>query len=49
MRPYKGRILFTGMNGVGKTTLFDYMTAKAYSKDYRPPDKSHHRETGVMT
>jgi len=33
----KTKIAFTGMAGTGKTVLFDYLTDKAYKRDYKPP------------
>lgn len=44
----KKRIMITGMEGVGKPTLFDYMTGKAYAKGYRAPTTSLAAETGHL-
>ena len=44
----KKRIMITGMEGVGKTTLFDYMTGKAYQKGYKPPATSTALESGKL-
>jgi len=40
LRQNKSRVLLTGMQGVGKTVLFDYLTGKAYKPNYRPPTES---------
>ncbi len=42
----KNYVLFTGMEGVGKTVLFDFLSGKAYEKGYRPPAKSNKLERG---
>lgn len=33
-------IMFTGMSGVGKTVLFDYLVGEGSKIDYRPPEES---------
>jgi GTPase SAR1 family protein len=36
----KSRIAVTGLPGVGKTVLVDYLTGRAESRDYTPPGRS---------
>ena len=31
-------IAFTGMSGIGKTVLFDYLTGEAFRPGYQPPE-----------
>lgn len=46
----KGRsIAFTGISGIGKTVLFDYLTGAAYKPGYKPPHPSGSAETGLKT
>ena len=44
----KSQVMLTGMQGVGKTVLFDYMTGKAYRSGYKPPSTSRVAETGKL-
>ena len=44
----KTRIVVTGMPGVGKTVLFDYILEKAYGRDYTRPWTSEQAEKGVV-
>jgi GTPase SAR1 family protein len=44
----KSQILMTGMQGVGKTTLFDFMTGMGYQPGYRPPGTSTSKEVGNL-
>lgn len=39
-------VVFTGMPGVGKTVLFDYLMGKGYTPGYKPPGKSRSAEHG---
>ncbi len=41
-------VMLTGMQGVGKSVLFDYMTGKAYQAGYKPPDTSTSSEQGKL-
>ena len=41
--------LFSGMEGVGKTVLLDYLTGKAYQRGYTPPGTSKRAERGTTT
>jgi len=41
--------LFSGMEGVGKTVLLDYLTGRAYERGYEPPDTSKRAERGTTT
>lgn len=46
----KGRsIAFTGLSGIGKTVLFDYLTGAAYKPGYTPPHPSGSAEAAVRT
>lgn len=38
--------LFSGMEGVGKTVLLDYLTGQAYQRGYKPPDPSKRDDSG---
>jgi hypothetical protein len=40
-------VVFTGMPGVGKTVLFDYLMGKGYEPGYEPPGKSRSLESGA--
>lgn len=42
-------IVFTGMPGVGKTVLFDYLMGKGYTPGYKPPGKSRSVEHGTTS
>ncbi|HEV2860698.1 MAG TPA: GTPase [Pyrinomonadaceae bacterium] len=45
----KSSIAITGMAGVGKTVLFDYLSSEAYERGYKPPGRSEDEETGKVT
>lgn len=42
-------VAFTGMEGVGKTVLYDYLTGKGFLPNYTPPMQSQVREKGDLT
>jgi len=42
------RICFTGMAGVGKTVLFDYLTGVAYKRNYKLPKQSQAAERKAL-
>ena len=44
----KCNIAFTGMEGVGKSVLYDYLTGKGFHPDYKPPIQSQIKESGDM-
>lgn len=44
----KTKIAVTGMPGVGKTVLFDYILEKAYGRDYTRPWTSEQAEKGIV-
>ena len=43
----RSSVVFTGMPGVGKTVLFDYLMGKGYEPGYEPPGKSRSVESGA--
>lgn len=43
----RSSIVFTGMPGVGKTVLYDFLCGNAYSPGYQLPDKSRRLERGA--
>jgi len=43
----RSSIVFTGMPGVGKTVLYDFLCGNAYSPSYQLPDKSRRPERGA--
>ena len=44
----KTSIAMTGMAGVGKTVLYDYLTGKAFQKNYSLPLQSQRPEKGIV-
>ena len=46
--PKKFRLAITGMEGVGKTVLFDSLTGKAFEPGYQKPSRSQRMETGKV-
>ena len=47
--PRQSTIVFTGMPGVGKTVLFDYLMGKGYTRGYKPPGKSRSADHGTKS
>jgi Fe2+ transport system protein B len=45
----KSSLAVTGMAGVGKTVLFDHLSAKAYKRGYKPPGRSEDEESGKVS
>ena len=43
----KSTIVFTGLPGVGKNVLFDYLMGTGYTSGYKPPGKSRLAEHGT--
>jgi GTPase SAR1 family protein len=46
--PKKFRLAITGMEGVGKTVLFDSLTGKAFEPGYQKPRRSQSKEAGKV-
>jgi hypothetical protein len=44
----KRTLAFTGMQGVGKTVLFDHLTGRAYRRGYKPLGRSRRVETASL-
>ena len=49
LRGRKSSIVFTGMAGVGKTVLLDYLSGTAYQPNYAPPGRSETVEKKQIT
>lgn len=45
----KTSVAFTGMEGVGKTVLFDHLSGRAFVEGYKPPMRSEKAESGSVT
>lgn len=45
----KKRIVFTGLSGVGKTVLLDFLSGKGFEQGYQPPKPSQSVETGKLS
>ncbi len=45
----KNRIVFTGLSGVGKSVLLDFLTGKGFEQGYQPPKPSQSVEKGKLS
>lgn len=45
----KKRIVFTGLSGVGKSVLLDFLTGKGFEQGYQPPKPSQSVEKGKLS
>jgi GTPase SAR1 family protein len=45
----KTKMAFTGMAGVGKTVLFDYLRGEGYKRGYQPPGRSTSLESKTVS
>ena len=46
--PKRANIAITGMQGAGKSVLYDYLSGRSYKTGYQPPLQSQHLEKGKM-